>query len=89
MFGLSLDSWNNVIVGFLAIGASAAVIVGVATYVVFQLQKQEAKDASDALDRYKVSVAAQECREGIAPAPSHARYRRACRPVAVDGATMA
>jgi hypothetical protein len=59
MLWLSLDSWNNIIVGFLALGALAAVTVGIATYVVFQLQKQETEDANEALERYKLGVAAQ------------------------------
>lgn len=68
MWGLSLDSWNNFIVGFLSLGALAAAIVGVATYVAFQIQKQEARDASAALERYKIGVAAQVAdakKEGI------------------------
>jgi hypothetical protein len=36
MWGLSLDSWNNLIVAFLALGGLAAVAVGVATYAAFQ-----------------------------------------------------
>jgi len=59
MWGLSLDSWNNIIVGFLSLGAFAAVVVGVATYVAFQLQKQETREANDALERYKIGVAVQ------------------------------
>lgn len=68
MWGLSLDSWNNVIVAFLSVGAAAAVIVGIATYIAFQLQKQESQDAHDELERYKLGVAAQVAdakREGI------------------------
>ena len=68
MSWLSLDSWNNVIVGFLALGAFSAVIVGIATYVAFQLQKQETKDVNEALERYKIGVAAQVAdakKEGI------------------------
>ena len=51
MWGFDLDSWDNIIVGFLTIGAAAALIVGVATYISFQLQKQETRDANDALER--------------------------------------
>ena len=68
MWGLSLDSWNNLIVGFLVLGAFSAVIVGVATYVAFQLQKQETNEANAALERYKIGVAAQVAdarKEGI------------------------
>jgi hypothetical protein len=68
MWGLSLDAWNNIIVAFLGVTAAAALVVVVATYIAFQLQKLEAKQASDALERYKIGVAAQVAdakREGI------------------------
>jgi len=68
MFGLGLDSWNDLVVVFLAIGAIAAIIVGISTYAVIRLQKAEAKDASDAFELYKLGVAAQVAdanREGI------------------------
>lgn len=68
MFGLGLDSWNNLVVVFLAIGAIAAIIVGISTYAVIRLQKVEAKDADDAFELYKLGVAAQVAeakREGI------------------------
>src|SRR5690349_2390753 len=55
-WGLSLDSWNNLIVVFLSIGAAAAVAVGITTYIAFQLQKQEAAEAKDEFDRYKVDA---------------------------------
>jgi hypothetical protein len=68
MFGLGLDSWNNLVVVFLGIGAIAAIIVGISTYAVVRLQKAEAKDASDAFELYKLGVAAQVAeakKEGI------------------------
>jgi hypothetical protein len=49
MFWLSLDCWNNILVGLLV--ASAA-----ATAVVIRLQKQEAVDATRALDQYKITA---------------------------------
>jgi hypothetical protein len=55
-WGLSLDSWNNLIVVFLSIGAAAAVAVGITTYIAFQLQKQEAAEAKDEFDRYKLDA---------------------------------
>jgi hypothetical protein len=68
MFGLGLDSWNNLVVVFLAIGAIAAVFVGISTYAVVRLQRAEAKDANDAFELYKLGVAAQVAdakKEGI------------------------
>jgi hypothetical protein len=44
--GFGLDSWNNLMVGGLAIAALAAVAVGVSTYVVIKLQKAEAAAAT-------------------------------------------
>jgi hypothetical protein len=55
-WGLGLDTWNNLIVGFLAAGAACAVAGGWATYVAFQLQKQEAEAASASLERYKADA---------------------------------
>lgn len=68
MFGLGLDSWNNLVVVFLGIGAIAAIFVGISTYAVVRLQKAEAKDTNDAFELYKLGVATQVAdakREGI------------------------
>jgi hypothetical protein len=56
MLGLPLDSWNNITLSFLGVAAFAAAIVGISTYAVVQLQKLEAKDASDALEQYKIDA---------------------------------
>jgi hypothetical protein len=56
MWWLSLDSWNNLIVAFLALGAFSAVAVGVATYVAFQLQKTDAQETAAAFDRFKIDT---------------------------------
>jgi hypothetical protein len=67
-WGLSLDSWNNLIVACGAFSGAFVLLTGAATYVAFQLQKQEARDAHDALERYKLTVAAQVAdakKEGI------------------------
>jgi len=59
MLGLSLETWNTVMVASLGIGAAAAVIVGVSTFVIIKLQKLEAADASAAFEQYKLGVASQ------------------------------
>lgn len=59
MFGLSLDTWNNIMVVFLGLGALAALIVVVSTFIIIRLQKLEAVDANLALEQYKLGVAAQ------------------------------
>jgi len=59
MLGLDLNSWNNLVVIFLGIGALAAIVVGISTYAVIRLQKAESKAANDAFDLYKLGVAAQ------------------------------
>ncbi len=58
-WGLSLDTWNNLIVIFLVSGAFLGVLGGGATYIAFQLQKQEAADATAALERYKAVVSGE------------------------------
>ena len=68
MFGLSLDTWNNVMLVFLGLGALAAVIVVVSTVVIIKLQRLEAADATLAFEQYKLSVAGQVAdakKEGI------------------------
>jgi hypothetical protein len=68
MLGLSLDFWNNILVVFLGLGALAAIIVVVSTFIVIRLQRLEAADASLAFEQYKLGVSAQVAdakREGI------------------------
>ena len=56
---LGLDDWNNLIVLFLIAGAVFGVLAGGATYVAFQLQKQESKASKDEYEKYKLTVAGQ------------------------------
>jgi len=56
MFGLGLDSWNNILVASLILGALAAVIVGVSTFVIIRLQRSEAQDAGLEFERYKLAT---------------------------------
>jgi hypothetical protein len=56
MFGLSLDSWNSAIVVFGLLVGFFSLLAGGATYIAFQLQKQEAKAAQDDLERYKADA---------------------------------
>ncbi|MBM3731902.1 MAG: hypothetical protein FJW24_00300 [Acidimicrobiia bacterium] len=56
MLGLDLDSWNDVMVASLAIGAAAAVVVLMATFAVIRLQKAESAAAKDEFERYKLAV---------------------------------
>jgi hypothetical protein len=57
ILGLGLDSWNNLIVWFLLIGAGFGVLAGGATYAAFELQKQESRASKDEYERYKLTVA--------------------------------
>jgi hypothetical protein len=69
MWGLSLDAWSTLMVWSLAVGALSAAVVGVTTFITIKLQKQEATDAQNDLERYKATVAGQVAdaeREGIA-----------------------
>src|ERR1700747_704829 len=56
MLGLGLDSWNNVLLFFLAITAVAASFVGFSTYATIKLAKQEAADSKREFDEYKLTV---------------------------------
>lgn len=56
MFGLSLHTWENLMVGSLVAAALAAVAVVVATYAVVQLQRLEIADSKDEFERYKLSA---------------------------------
>jgi hypothetical protein len=68
MLGLSLDGWNNVMLCCLAFVAIAAISVGVAQYVIIQLEKQEAAESKAEFDKYKLTVegkVADAKKEGI------------------------
>jgi hypothetical protein len=59
MLGLSLDTWNNIMLSSLGIAAVAAAIVGISTYAVVQLQKQDSLEAKIEFDAYKLTVDGQ------------------------------
>ena len=42
MLGVGLDSWNNFIVALAALTGIFGLLTAIATYIAFQLQKQEA-----------------------------------------------
>ncbi len=54
VWGLSLDGWNNLIVAFLVAAGIFAVLAAGATYIAFQLQKQDAINAATTLAQYQV-----------------------------------
>jgi hypothetical protein len=56
MFGLGLDSWNNLIVWLAALAGAFALLAAIATYMAFQLQKQEAIDSAYTFARYKLET---------------------------------
>lgn len=56
MLGLSLHAWENVMVGSLAFAALVAAIVGVSTYCVVQLQRQEIAASKSEFYRYKLET---------------------------------
>jgi hypothetical protein len=59
MLGLSLHGWENAMVASLAFAAFFAIIVGVSTYCVVQLQRIELADSKRELDEYKLTVEGQ------------------------------
>jgi hypothetical protein len=56
MFGLGLDFWNNIMVGCLAAGACAALIVVFSQWVIIRLQKSEAQEAAAAFERFRLQT---------------------------------
>jgi hypothetical protein len=56
MLGISLDSWNNVMVGALALAAIAAVIVGVSTFIIIRMQAAEEIATKQEFERYKIDA---------------------------------
>ena len=56
LWSLGVEGWNNLIVGFGVASGVFVVLTGAATYIAFGLQKQEAVDASQALERYKIGA---------------------------------
>ena len=61
MFGLSLHGWENAMIASLAFAAFFAVIVGVSTYCVVQLQRQEIAASKEDFERYKIESGKGEC----------------------------
>jgi len=59
MLGLNVDTWNDVMVAFLAIASFGAVFAGVSQFVVIKLQKAEAIQAAQDLAIYKAGVSKQ------------------------------
>jgi hypothetical protein len=53
MWGLDLDSWNKIVLGLGVIAGFAAVLVAFSGWVSYNLQKKEALDAKESLERYK------------------------------------
>ena len=53
MWGLDLDSWNKIVLGLGVIAGFAAVLVAFSGWVSYNLQKKEAFDAKESLERYE------------------------------------
>lgn len=66
MLGLSLDTWNNIMLVSLGFAALSALAVGISTYAVIKLQKIEATESARNFDIYKTGVASEvaEAKEG-------------------------
>src|SRR6266851_3627047 len=54
MLGLSLHGWENTMVASLALAAVFAAIVGICTYCVVQLQREEIQASKDDFEKYKI-----------------------------------
>jgi hypothetical protein len=57
MLGLSLHGWENLMVGSLVFAAMAEAIVGVSTWAVVRLQRQELAGSKIEFDTYKLETA--------------------------------
>lgn len=57
MLGLSLHSWEDLMIFALAIVGAFGVVVGVATFAVVRLQRAEIADSKREFDQYKLEVA--------------------------------
>ena len=56
MLGVGLDSWNNFIVALAALTGIFGLLTAIATYIAFQLQKQEALESANTFARYKLET---------------------------------
>jgi hypothetical protein len=56
MFGLSLHSWEDLMIFALAIVGAFGVVVGVATFAVVRLQRAEIASAKEEFDKYKIEA---------------------------------
>lgn len=70
MLGLDLHTWEAVMVWSLAIAAFGAVAVGVSTFLVVNLQREQAETTADAFSKYKVDAGLEieQAKEGAASA---------------------
>jgi hypothetical protein len=56
MFGLSLHSWEDLMIFALAIVGAFGVLVGVATFAVVRLQRAEIASSKEEFDKYKIEA---------------------------------
>jgi hypothetical protein len=57
MLGLSLQAWENVMMGSLAFAALVAAIVGISTYCVVQLQREEIRLSNERIAAAELETA--------------------------------
>lgn len=76
-WGLALESWNNLIVAFGVISGVFVVLTGGATYIAFELQKAEARAASDALERFKLNTGSTIAEANARAETAHSEAERA------------
>jgi hypothetical protein len=57
MLGLSLHSWEDIMVASLALAGVIALIIGIATFSVVRFQRVEIVESNEALERYKAEAA--------------------------------
>ena len=74
MLGLSLHTWEDLMVASLVIAAFAAAFVGITTFAVVRLQRLELAASKDEFDRYKLDAGVEiaKASEGAAKASERA-----------------
>jgi hypothetical protein len=58
MLGLSLHSWEDIMVAALALAGVVALAIGIATFCVVRLQRTEIATSNEELERYKIEASA-------------------------------
>lgn len=76
MLGMSLHTWENLMVASLVSAALAAAFVGVATFAVVRLQRVELAASKDEFERYKLGAGIEIAKAGEGAAKANLELER-------------